>query len=134
MLDSRGESLTGVLQQNRNAGADTLSGAAGDDQLNGSGRADALSGGTGNDTLRGGADADTFIFATGSDEHRVLDFVAGTDLVDLSGLDVITSFDDLVADHARQVGRDVVIEGEGGDVLILQNVSLSALGADDFLF
>jgi Ca2+-binding RTX toxin-like protein len=115
-------------------GADSLSGAGGDDLLIGGGGADLLSGGTGQDTLRGGAAADTFIFATGFGQDRVSDFVAGTDVVDLGGLDTIISFDDLLADHATQVGRDVVIEGEGGDVLILQNVSLAALGADDFLF
>ena len=65
-------------------GADTLSGGDGDDLVVGG--ADA-------DTLEGGADADTFRFSTsfesglGANADRIVDFAAGTDLIDLAGAD-----------------------------------------------
>jgi Ca2+-binding RTX toxin-like protein len=117
-----------------NAGADTLIGAAGDDRLLGRDGADVLSGGTGQDSLRGGSGEDTFVFVSGFGKDTVLDFIAGTDVVDLAGFDAVTSFDDLLADHATQVGRNVLIEGDNGDLLVLRDVSLSTLTADDFLF
>ncbi len=116
-----------------NAGADTLIGAAGDDRLVGQDGADVLSGGTGQDILRGGSGEDTFVFASGFGKDTVLDFVVGTDVVDLTGFDAVTSFDDLLADHATQVGQNVLIEGDNGDLLVLRDVSLSTLTADDFL-
>jgi Ca2+-binding RTX toxin-like protein len=134
---SVGLAVTGTASANLingGSGNDTLNGAGGDDQLNGRGGIDLLSGGTGNDTLTGGAGADTFVFATGFETDVVQGFAAGTDQIDLSGLEVVTSYEDLVADHMVQVGSDVVITGENGDVLILVNVSLANLTADDFVF
>jgi Ca2+-binding RTX toxin-like protein len=132
-----GRAVTGTASANRidgNAGADSLSGADGDDQLFGQDGNDILSGGTGSDLLRGGAGADTFIFATGFDRDVIADFTSGADLIDLRGLDTVGSLDDLLANHVRQVGSDVWIDGGAGDVVILRNLSVSVLGADDFLF
>jgi Ca2+-binding RTX toxin-like protein len=133
---SLGLNVTGSATDNAingNIGADSLSGGAGNDVLNGRDGADILSGGTGEDVLRGGAGVDTFVFATGFGSDTVADFLIGTDVVDLTGLDAITSFEDLLADHATQVGRNVWIEGDTGDILILNNVSLLALDSGDFL-
>jgi len=70
------------------AGADTLLGGAGSDRL---------VAGSGRDVLTGGSGADKFVFKTGdvtaaSGQHNLItDFVSGTDVIDLSGLDANSS-------------------------------------------
>jgi serralysin len=132
-----GRAIVGTATDNRidgGIGADSLSGAGGNDQLFGMDGNDVLSGGTGNDVLRGGAGEDTFVFATGFGTDRVTDFTSGSDLIDLRGLAAVTSFADLMTDHARQVGSDVWIDAGAGDVLVLRNLTVTGLVVDDFLF
>ena len=75
----------------------TLKGGGGNDTLVGGAGNDTLIGGAGIDTLTGGAGADTFVFATGdssaaSGQHDLItDFTSGTDKIDLTGIDAITS-------------------------------------------
>jgi Ca2+-binding RTX toxin-like protein len=137
VIGTTGLSITGSASDNRivgNLGADTLSGGDGADRLEGRGGADVLSGGTGADRLTGGADADRFVFATGFGADLVADFTANSDVIDLTGLGVVASFADLVANFIRQDGKNVVIDAGDGDVLTLANVSLTTLDAADFLF
>lgn len=91
-------------------GADTIYGGSGNDEITGGGGNDALFGGRGNDeiyggtgenditgglgrdTMTGGVDEDTFIFNAISDSRAnnadiIIDFDAGTDLIDLSMID-----------------------------------------------
>lgn len=83
-------------------GADNLHGAGGTDRLFGNGGNDILQGDTGFDTLVGGAGTDTLSGGTGSDvfrfdawiesrpgalADRILDFSAGSDRIDVSGID-----------------------------------------------
>jgi len=88
---SGNDSLTG------NVIANSLYGGGGNDTLSGGGGNDILTGGTGVDVLIGGDGADTFVFAAGdssaaSGQHdRISDFVSGTDHIDLSGFDAISS-------------------------------------------
>lgn len=80
------------------AGNDILYGAKGDDLLAGGGGADTLVGGTGRDRMAGGADtaADIFRFndvtdtGLGTEADLILDFVSGTDRLNLVGLDADT--------------------------------------------
>lgn len=80
------------------AGNDILYGAKGDDLLGGGGGADRLVGGTGRDRMSGGADtaADIFRFndvtetGLGTEADLILDFVSGTDRLNLVGLDADT--------------------------------------------
>jgi Ca2+-binding RTX toxin-like protein len=133
---STGLSITGTATDNRivgNSGTDTLSGGGGDDRIEGWRGADVLSGGTGADTLIGGRDADQFVFATGFAADVVVDFKVDIDVINLTGLGIVTSFADL-AGLMQQVGRNVVIDAGDGDVLTLSNVRLTALDAADFLF
>jgi Ca2+-binding RTX toxin-like protein len=81
-----GDSLTG------NDAANGLKGAAGADRLYGLAGNDALDGGTGADSLTGGAGADIFDFNTIRDSlpasrDTILDFVRGTDHIDLRTID-----------------------------------------------
>jgi Ca2+-binding RTX toxin-like protein len=74
-------------------GNDRLRGWVGSDRLGGGTGADTLIGGAGADRLRGGDGADTFLYLSASDagkgvkRDRILDFVAGSDRIDLSSLD-----------------------------------------------
>lgn len=87
------DSLTG------NGSANRLFGDAGKDTLIGNGGADTLIGGTGQDSMNGGSGADVFVFtglgdfnsvtATGADV--IADFLAGTDHIDLTGVDANTA-------------------------------------------
>jgi serralysin len=75
----------------------TLSGGGGNDTLIGGAGNDKLIGGSGVDNLTGGNSGDTFVFllgnssATSGQHDRITDFVSGTDYIDLSGYDAISS-------------------------------------------
>ena len=75
----------------------TLSGGGGNDTLIGGAGNDKLIGGSGVDNLTGGNGADTFVFllgdssATSGQHDRITDFLSGTDHIDLSGFDAISS-------------------------------------------
>ncbi len=75
----------------------TLSGGNGSDTLMGGAGNDTLIGGLGLDILTGGSANDTFAFLLGqssaaSGQHdRITDFLSGTDRIDLSGYDAISS-------------------------------------------
>jgi serralysin len=75
----------------------TLSGGGGADTLTGGTGNDRLLGGSGIDNLTGGSSGDTFVFLLGdssaaSGQHdRITDFLSGTDHIDLSGFDAISS-------------------------------------------
>jgi serralysin len=79
-----------------NDSGSTLIGGAGNDTLIGGAGNDRLIGGPGVDTMTGGGGADTFVFLLGdspaSGQHdRITDFTSGTDHIDLSGIDAISS-------------------------------------------
>ena len=83
-LNGTGNTLNNMLTGN--AGANKLTGNAGND---------VLTGGMGKDVLSGGAGADTFVFnaaaeSTGTTKDTILDFVAGTDQIDLRDIDANT--------------------------------------------
>jgi Ca2+-binding RTX toxin-like protein len=68
-------------------GSDSITGGGGADSLSGGAGNDTITGGVGNDTLTGGRGADTFVFeatALGNGVDRILDFVSGTDHLDLT--------------------------------------------------
>lgn len=62
---------------------DQLTGASGNDSLLGGAGDDTLSGGKGNDVLTGGADADIFVFGGDVKTDHIIDFVSGTDHIEL---------------------------------------------------
>lgn len=79
-----------------NTGNNVLTGGAGNDVMQGLAGNDTLNGGLGLDLLTGDAGIDTFVYATlgdsgttGATRDLVTDFVAGTDELDLSGIDAI---------------------------------------------
>ncbi|HEX2891554.1 calcium-binding protein [Vineibacter terrae] len=108
----------------------TLDGGAGDDILIGGAGNDTLIGGPGDDVLIGGGGQDVFI----GGEIVIQDFQAGGgDRLDLSHIAGATDFNAVLA-HAQDVNGNVVIDfGHGGDRITLNNLSVSALHAGDFM-
>ena len=87
---------TGNAQDNSikgNSGHNVLDGREGNDTLSGGGGNDVLIGGTGKDVLNGGDGADRFVFNDraespwGGARDVIKSFVAGTDQIDLTGVD-----------------------------------------------
>ena len=138
--------------------ADVLMGGGGNDTINGNGGADTLIGGLGKDTLTGGLGADTFVLIAagnspvGSGRDVIVDFLSGTDEIDLTAIDAnsAASFDQAfqwggmssgtVANSITwsQSGADTIIRGDiTGDTTAdfeIQLTGLHTLDASDFLF
>ena len=115
------------------AGNDVLSGMGGNDRLVGGNGRDHLLGGVGKDILTGGRGADTFVFAMGDGNDVITDFKAsgrGQDMIDLTAHADILSFDDLVITSR---GSTVTID-LGDDSIMLKNVAMGRIDAEDFLF
>lgn len=79
-------------------------------------------------------DQDTFIFRDGFGQDVITDFdtLSARERIDFSGHSAFSSFAEVAA-AMQQVGEDVAISANA-DQLILQNVLLTTLDADDFLF
>ncbi len=77
---------------NGNEGNDTLIGGYQDDLIVGGTGDDRIIGGRGSDLMKGGAGNDTFVFETvddaafGTTNDRILDFVSGQDVIDLTDI------------------------------------------------
>lgn len=109
-------------------GEDVLVGGAGDDRLVGGADDDVLYGGTGNDIMHGGAGDDVFMFAGGGGQDVILDFTAGSDL-----LQIVSNVNDTGIEAPEDlVGR--VHDTEFGATIDLGNgdsVTLANVGADE---
>ena len=69
-----------------------------------------------------------FEFSAGTDEVR--DFVASEDVILFSGDAVgITDLADLLANHAAEIGADLHITDDLGNMMILVNTTLADLNA-----
>ncbi|GGX43556.1 hypothetical protein GCM10007385_09340 [Tateyamaria omphalii] len=135
---------TGADILNGGNGNDALMGAKGNDRLSGDGGNDVLVGGEGRDTLDGGngrdwlvggAGNDVFVFSVGRDTVRDFNFTSQSDVINLRSASEITSFNDLKnGGHLRQVADNAVIDDHDGNTMVLLNVDIDALQANDFLF
>jgi Ca2+-binding RTX toxin-like protein len=117
------------------SGNDYLSGAVGNDDLYGEAGQDLLFGNAGDDTLSGGAGRDVFAFGLGDGRDTIRDFVAAGAERDVIAFNsgVLTSFAAVQA-ASTQEGADVRITISPTSGLLLQNVSLASLTADNFTF
>ena len=94
---------------------------------------DLLFGTDGNDFLTGGAGDDLFVFADGAGADTITDFQVGAstdDILDFSQHSQVSSTADLTI---IQQGADALI-GFGSDSVFLENVDVSLLDTDDYLF
>ncbi len=105
------------------AANDFLVGGTGDDRLNGNG---------GIDSHIGGAGADRFVFTDTPGDDRVLDFVSGTDKLDLSAFGI--DFDDITI-TASGGGTLVAVDadGNGGTDFTITLVNNATPVQSDFL-
>lgn len=123
------------------SGNDLIRGFGGDDTISGNAGFDTIDAGSGNDSIRGNFNADTFVFEDGHGQDTIHDFEALNDLekIDFSGLSTINSLADLdlgsaVNGAATQVGANVLIDSGGGNTILLVNVNIGDLDANDFIF
>jgi Ca2+-binding RTX toxin-like protein len=104
-----------------------------DNVLYGNSGNDRLIGGAGADTLYGGGGSDAFVFQDGYGSDLVADFETGLDKVDLAGVASVHSFSQLIQ-AATQLGPDVRFSFSPTDSLMLGNVQLVTLTANNFTF
>ncbi|MEL6521584.1 MAG: phytase [Pseudomonadota bacterium] len=123
--DAAKETLVGSAEE------EIILGGVGNNRVFAGAGDDRIDTGAGSDwNVFGGAGADTFVFGIGSDNMRVLDFTDGEDLIELTeGL----TFDDLTLVFSDASGATNIFTDEG-DRLILRNVDIADLTADDFIF
>ena len=117
-------------------GRDNINGGDGNDLLLGRGGFDVLNGGAGDDILEGGIQADQFIFEDEFGNDTITDFAAtnNAERINLSAVNAISDFQDLIDNHMSQIGADVVIDDGLGNTITLLGVTLSDLDAVDFVF
>jgi Ca2+-binding RTX toxin-like protein len=112
-------------------GNDVLLGGRGNDSLDGGNGNDRLAGGAGDDLLRGDNGGDVFSFAAGFGHDTLEDFDHG-DVIEFTG-GVFQDFNAVRA-ASHQVGSDTVITLDAQNTIVLQDVNLGSLHANDFLF
>lgn len=115
--------------------SDLLYGEAGDDVISGGSGFDTINGGSGNDTLHGNFNADRFIFEDGHGHDIIVDFEALSkpEKIDFSDLSTMNDLGMVLA-ASQQLGADVLITTSATSSILLQDVALSDLDADDFVF
>ncbi|MDO6962834.1 Ig-like domain-containing protein [Rhizobium alvei] len=127
-----------------NAKGNTLNGTALGEQILGLGGADKLSagggddflfGGTGGDRLTGGTGIDTFVFEAKCSKDLITDFgsTGEADVIDLSAIDEIANYRDLIRNHLTYKDGDAIITISKTDVITLDDVQKGELFAANFL-
>jgi 2',3'-cyclic-nucleotide 2'-phosphodiesterase (5'-nucleotidase family)/predicted extracellular nuclease len=117
------------------SGSDIVTAGIGNDVVDGGSGDDRLVGGAGDDALTGGSGHDVFVFAAGFGRDTIGDFKtsgSSSDVLEFS-TDVFTDYNDAIG-SATQVGADVLFTVDSETSLMLQNVQLASLQADEFRF
>ena len=113
--------------------ADTISGGGGDDALFGGSGADRLNGALGDDVLTGGVGPDSFVFVNRFGADRITDFRAN-DVIDLTRVfQSATNFAELIDLYGSQVGSDARIFFANDRQIVLEDIALEDLSADQFI-
>ncbi len=136
--DEGNDTAWGGLGEDRffgGTGDDILMGEEGQDSLYGGAGFDTLIGGAGDDLMAGDFNADRFVFEAGHGNDTIEDFEAtnGFELMDFSNFAALDSVDTVLA-SAQQNGADVLITTGVESSILLIDVTLADLGADDFVF
>jgi Ca2+-binding RTX toxin-like protein len=127
---------TGNDRVDGGSGDDELSGGLGKDVVIGGDGNDVINGWGGNDVMTGGNGIDVFIFRAGDGKDKITDFETGGanhDVIDLREYEGLDAFSDIKG-AMKQSGDDVLIELAGKTDIRLQDVELSDLTGDHFLF
>jgi Ca2+-binding RTX toxin-like protein len=115
-------------------GFDVMTGGADDDSLDGGTDDDRPDGGKGDDTLRGGTGGDSFLFSPGSGRDVAVDYLDGTDKVDVGAFDPFNFTAPKAEATLTNVLGGVRIDFGDGDVLVLSGVTVAGLSWSDFVF
>lgn len=110
--------------------ANILTGSSSANWLLGGAGGDTLNGMLGNDVLFGEGGNDTFVFQSGTGIDTIGDFTRGQDRIDLSSYGMTFS---QVQARFYQGGANGAIQMANGDVIILNNTTMSLLTASDFI-
>lgn len=121
-----------------------LTGTADPDNLDGLQGSDRIVGLGGGDHLIGGSGADTFVFSAAdpSGHNTIADFhaalataaTAQRDIIEIDSYGNIGSFDDLRSHLSAVNSHDTLIDLGTDHTILLKNVAISSLSADDFTF
>ena len=131
VFSARGEAEDYYI--NAGMGNDRISGGLGNDFLVGGAGNDRLSGLEGSDTSIGGAGMDMFVFRDDSSNDRILDFVSGTDQIDLRAFDIdFSNVATIAAGPDTRIGIDSDDNGVSNFLITLVNAA--APQESDFLF
>lgn len=118
---------------NGGMGADVLTGGLANDFLVGGAGNDRLDGREGNDSFIGGGGSDTFVFTGDPGDDRVLDFVSGTDKIDLSAYGIAAANVSTMASGADTVLM-VDSDADGSADFQVTLVGVGAPAAGDYIF
>jgi Ca2+-binding RTX toxin-like protein len=118
---------------NAGMGDDVLTGGRANDFLVGGAGNDRLNGQEGNDSFIGGGGADTFIFSGTAGNDRIIDFVSGTDKIDLSAYGITSANVSTAASGADTIiSVDSNKDGSADFQITLANAAAPAQG--DYFF
>ena len=124
--------LTGTARRGTGNDLDNvITGNASNNNVDGGAGNDTISGGVGNDRLTGGSGADLFIFAAGTGLDGVMDFVSGTDRLDLAAL--FSSFAAVQAATTNDVNGNAIINLGGGNSVTLFGLAAAQLQSGDVI-
>lgn len=110
-----------------------LTGTAGDDKLVGSALDEVLSGGAGDDRYFGGGGTDVFALGAGG-EDKVLDFTAGTDLLDLSDWGTQALSELVITTKSGKMFLQDAISGDRAVVVLAEDLAAEEVSAEMFVF
>ncbi len=113
------------------AGNDTIHGGKSDDQIIAGAGNDLIYGDLGNDTLTGGSGADIFIVKSNGENDVILDFVSGSDTIELNGTSLSTETL-LSAVSFSSEGATIAISD--GTSLLIYDLIESSFSLSDFSF
>ena len=131
-IDDHDAGTSGPIVTVTDVGLDTFPSPVGNDVLDGGQGKDVLNGGGGDDLLTGGQGRDIFAFGSASGDDAITDFTDHQDRIRFEGIAGVDDFSDLTI---TALGPDVQITwGDGSNSILLEGVSLAAIGAADFLF
>ena len=134
--DATGDVFVGFENVEGSEVGDLIRGDAGANRLKGRAGYDFLDGGAGDDFLTGGTEGDTFRFHSGHGQDVITDFTQGEDLIFIDFDGGFSAFEQIISFASADGPGDLHTRFDfgGGDVLILNNVQMASLAADDFSF
>ena len=133
--DAAGDTYISIETVVGSAFNDSLLGGTADESLNGGAGNDVIDGNAGNDTMTGGAGDDVFVIGRQPNAVDTINDFQTPGTVEKINLTAFgyTQYQSEILPRMFQVGSDVYINLPDSQIVILKNVQLSTLSADDFV-